>query len=69
MIDPLAGGGFVAFQVPGAEPLDPGHGCSAAPLATYEMEVCQEGAGGRRLATGSLSTFIVEGYEGYLEQA
>jgi 3-hydroxyacyl-[acyl-carrier-protein] dehydratase len=45
------------------------HGGSAAPLATYEMDVCQEGAGGRRLATGSLSTFIVEGYEGYLEQA
>jgi hypothetical protein len=31
MTDPLAGGGLVAFQVPGAEPLDPGHGCSAAP--------------------------------------
>lgn len=44
------------------------HGGSAAPLATYEMEVRPEGAGGRRLATGSLSTFIVEGYEVHVKQ-
>lgn len=35
-------------------------GGSAAPLATYEMEVWREGGDGRRLATGSLSTFLPE---------
>ena len=41
MTDPLAGGGFVAFQVPGAEPLDPGHGCSAAAASVGLERVVQ----------------------------